>query len=236
VFTEVEEHHLAGVFIDLEVGADTPFAQGARPGRVRPQRVERDGIEPVGLAALAHGGQRPTGMHLHVGAGVVLHGADRAPATAHGAARFDDAGPQGLTRRFLGHEASGAHEAVAVGGGAIGEMHAVDHPVAIEGVVLADGGMDLVVPVAQVHAVEILGQVTDHLQVRGAGGPFGVGRTPAVVQVGVVGGQAAEDIFFAGFDHGGSVAGGKGKGAAQAKRSNTVAVATPNAPGRAATP
>ena len=94
LLTEVKEHHLLAVLIDLEVRADAPVAQAAGPVGVRAQCFQRDWVHAIRLAALAHGGQSAATVYFDVGAGVVFHSADGSPATAHGPARFDDARPQ----------------------------------------------------------------------------------------------------------------------------------------------
>ena len=178
-------------------------------------------------------------MHFHVGAGVVFHGADRAPATAHSAARLDDARPQRFAGHRLSQKAGGAHKAVAVGGLPVGKVHAMDHAVAIKRVVFANGGVDLVVAVTQVNAIQVSGQFADHLQIGRAGRPLGVGGAVAAVEVGVVRGQTAQVDTRMNFKHRIfqlSREEGGGWRSSQRKRSNTVAVATPKAPGRAATP
>ena len=160
---------------------------------------------------MAHGGQGPAGMHFHVGAGVVFHGADRAPTAAHRAARLDDAGPQRFAGHRLSQEAGGAHKAVAVGRLPVGKVHAVDHAVAVERVVLAHGGVDLVVAIAQVHAIQVGRQFADHLQIGRAGRPLGVGGAVAAVEVGVVRGQAAQIDARMDFKHRILQVGGEGK-------------------------
>ena len=68
----------------------------------------------------------------------------------------------------------------------------MDHAVTVKRVVLANGRVDLVMAIAQVHAIEVGRQFADHLQIGRAGRPFGVGGTVAAVEVGVVGGQTTQ--------------------------------------------
>ena len=77
----------------------------------------------------------------------------------------------------------------------------MDHAVTVKGVVLAHGGVDLVVAVTQVHAVQVSGQLANHLQIRRAGRPLGVGGAVAAVEVGVVRGQTAQFDARMNFKH-----------------------------------
>ena len=196
----VEEHHLAGGGVDLVVRG---HAVGHAPGPVGvgAQGLERDGVEPPGLAALGHRGQQLAGVDLDVGAGVVLHRADRAPAAARAELRRQHPGPQRAARGLLGQEARGLHEAVAVGRAPVLEVHRVQHAVAVEGVVHPDRLVHLVVRVAHVDAGQVARDLADHLHAGGVGHVLVHGRGEGAVQEGVVvvGGEgravAAQDLL-----------------------------------------
>ena len=72
----IEKKHLASGRVDLHVGRD---AVQRRPGW-NTLLLQREGVEPVALAALVVGRECASGMHHHIGARGVFDRAVRAPA------------------------------------------------------------------------------------------------------------------------------------------------------------
>ena len=181
-----EEEHLAGGRVDLGVGRHAGGREPAVP-RGGAEGLEGERVEAVEVAALPERGDGLAGVDDHVGAGRVLHPAPGAPA-AGGLGRLGalgDPGPQGAAGLLLGLEALGADEAVAVRRPPVPEGHGVDHAVAVEGVVALDREVDGVLGVAEVDALEVVGQgALDH--VHDVDGPLLVLRAPGPAAVGVV--------------------------------------------------
>jgi hypothetical protein len=75
---------------------------------------------------------------------------------------------------------------VAVGGLAVLEVHGVQHAVAVERVVHADGLVHLVVRVAHVDAVQVFRDFANHLHAVGVGHPLFHGGLERAFQEGVV--------------------------------------------------
>jgi len=123
--------------------------------------VQGERVEPVQVAALVEAGHGDPGVHDDVGGGGVLHPAARAPAVLaqRGARVLRQPGPQRAAGFLLGQQPVGANEPVPVGHLPVPERHLVDHPVAVEGVVPDDGRVQRVLGVAQVHAVQVVGQL-----------------------------------------------------------------------------
>ena len=146
-----------------------PQSAGNLPSHVsRPRGSSVRGIEGVEVAALVERRERAAGVHDDVGARRVLHARARAPAV--GAERLfgraENAAPQGVAGGLLGLEPDGADEAVAVVGAPVVEVEHVEHAVAVERVVQpVDRRVDRVLGVAQVDAVEIVGDLADHVEI-----------------------------------------------------------------------
>jgi len=153
----VEDHHLAGDFVHLGVGADAALGDP----RLGTKLLERHWIESVDVTAHPKRRQRLAAVHDHVGAGGVLHAAARPPAI--GAKRVgrhvEHSRPQRAGSLLLGDEAGGADEPVSIGRLAVGEVQLVQHAVAIKGVIEPDGLVHRVLRVAQVDPLEIGGDL-----------------------------------------------------------------------------
>ncbi len=143
-------------------------------------------VEGVEVTALPEAGEGLTVVHDDVGAGGVLHPTARTPAvlTLGVLGEFEHPGPERLGGVLLGQEAIGANEAVPVAGPAVVEGDLVQHPVAVEGVVHPDGGVDRVLGVAEVDAGEVGGQLAFDGEVVGV--PLPVVGPPGPGAVGMV--------------------------------------------------
>lgn len=118
-------------------------------------------------------------MYHHIGAGGVLEQGARAPAVIdlRQRERLGQAGPEWTTRGVLGLEAVGAYEPVAVERLSVAEPDDVQHAVPVEGVVGLQCGVQRVLGVAQIHPVQVGGDLAlDGGQVVGA--PLGGLRAP----------------------------------------------------------
>ena len=157
----VEEQQLAGVVVDLGVRGDARLVRERPAPGALAQVVQGQRVEQVQVAALPEAGHRDPGVHDHVGRRGVLHPAAGAPAVRAGrdVRVLGDPGPQRAAGFLLGQQPVGADEPVPVGHLPVPERDLVDHPVAVEGVIPDDGRMQRVLGVAQVHAVQIVGQV-----------------------------------------------------------------------------
>ncbi len=198
----VEEQHLTGGLVHLHVGRD---AVQRRPGRYA-LLLQRERVQPVTLAALVVGGEGAARVHHHVGAGGVLDGAMCTPARPRREfGVLHQPGPQAAVGLDLRREPLGLHEAVAVVRTAVLEADHVQHAVAIEGVVTADGLVNRVLRVAQVDAVDVgRDAACDHPQVGGV--DFFQQWRPGTLQVGVVAGlDVAVQLAYQFGAHGGVV-------------------------------
>ena len=161
------------------------------------QRVGRERVDAVQVAALVEAGQRDAAVDDDVGARRVLHPGASAPAlVALGQLhRLGQARPQRLAGLVLGQEAVGADKAVAVEGFSVAESDDVQHAVAVERVVGLHRRVQRVLGVAQVDTVEIAGDFAlDGDQVVGV--PLAGLRPPrpGSVRVVVVFGQGRQEF------------------------------------------
>ncbi len=161
------------------------------------QRVGRERVDAVQVAALVEAGQRDAAVDDDVGARRVLHPGAGAPASValgqlH---RFGQARPQRLGRLVLGQESVGADKSVAVEGFSIAKADDVQHAVAVERVIGLHRRVQRVFGVAQIDAVEVVGNFTlDGDQVVGV--PLAGLRSPRTgpVRVVVVFGQGRQEF------------------------------------------
>ena len=181
----VEKKELAGAAVHLGVGRDPQLGREGTAPAAFSQVVQGQRVEQVQVTALVEAGHGDAGVHHHVGGGRVLHPAAGAPARPLGQFRvLGDPGPQRAARLLLGGQAVGADEPVPVGHLPVPERDLVDHAVAVERVVPGDGGVQRVLGVAQVNAVQVGGQLAGDLQVIGV--VLDVLRPPGPGPVGVI--------------------------------------------------
>ena len=181
IFRVVEKQHFAGAFIDLGMGGNA-VQRGPAFGA---QGFQGERIEPVAVTALPERGHHLPCVHHHIGGRRIFH---KTLCTPAGPLRFfdavGDAGPDRSTGFLFRVEALGANKTIAVFRLAIAKDHRVQHAVAIEGVIQADGFVHLIFGIAQIDAVDVRGNLPDHFQIRG--GVLGVIRGPRAIQVGML--------------------------------------------------
>ena len=183
----VEKQQLTRGLIDLGVGRHALGREGPMPAR-RAILFERDRVELIQLAALVEGAERHAAVYHHVGAGAVFEIAMRATAGPLGEWRhLGDARPQRAAGGLFGQKTLGAHEAVAVARTAVVEAEAVNHAIAIKGVIAPQRLVHRVFGIAQIDAVEVFGDGTHH-HVEVFGVPLLVAWCPGPVEVGVIAG------------------------------------------------
>jgi hypothetical protein len=85
---------------------------------------------------------------------------------------------------LLGLQAHGADEAIAVLGPPAVKADHVHHAVAVERVIAADRVVHRVFGIAQIDAIEVVGQIADHVEVGGV--VLGMVRPPGPGAVGMV--------------------------------------------------
>ena len=183
VLAVVEEHQLAGRFVDLGVRR---YAVERNPG-CDALVLERLGVQDVTLAALVEGGDGLAVVYHDIGGCGVLQAAMRAEARPLGhARRVGKAAPQRFAGDLFGFESAGPDEPVAVGRLAAAERDLVDHPVAVERMVPSQRLVRRILGVAQVDTIDVGGDRTfQHLQFEGV--HLLVLRRPRAAQVRVVG-------------------------------------------------
>ena len=189
VLRVVEEQQFAGPLVHPRMGRN-PVQR--RPGRDA-LILQRGRIQLIGLAALVEGRQRLARMDHHVGAGRILDAAVGAEAgTLRHSRPVHHPAPQALARLLLRLETAAAHEAVAIVGLAVAEADLMQHPVAVEGMVTAQGRVNLVLGVADIDAVDVRrDRPLDHLQINRV--DLLMLRRPRPAEVGVITGFQGRD-------------------------------------------
>ena len=199
----VEEQQLTGARVDLRVRRHAPVERKRAVEAFLAQRVAGVRVEPIQIAALVEAGERRPAVHDHVGARRVLHQSACAPAvvTFGHPNRLGQAGPQRPAGLVFRQESVGADEPVAVERFSVAESDDVQHAVAVEGVIRLERGVQRVLGVAQIDAVEIPRNLTlDDRQVVGV--PLGGLRSPrarpvrVVIVVGQGGQEFADDLHI----------------------------------------
>ncbi len=193
----VEEQQLAGFRVDLRVRRHAPVDREVPVPGLLAQRVGRERVDAIQIAALVEAGQRDAAVDDDVGARRVLHPGAGAPApVALGQLhRLGQARPQRLARLVLGQETIGADKAVAVERFSVAEPDDVHHAVAVERVIGLQRRVQRVFGVAQIDAVEVAGDLAlDGDQVVGV--PLAGLRPPRTgsVRVVVVFGQGRQEL------------------------------------------
>ncbi|MND91115.1 hypothetical protein D3C80_832260 [compost metagenome] len=185
----VEEQQLAGPFIHPRMGR--------HPVQRRPGRdafiFQGVGVQLIGLAALVEGRQRLARMDHHIGAGRILDAAVSAEAgTLRHVRPVHHPAPQALARLLFGLEAAPPNKAVAIVRLAIPKADLMQHSVAVERMMAAQGRVHLVLGIAEIDAVDVRrDRALDHLQIEGVH-LLMLGR-PRPAQIGVVAGLEGRD-------------------------------------------
>ena len=185
VFRIVEKHQLTGLRIDLRV-CRNPVER--HPWR-KAERFQRFRVEQIALTALVKGRDRLARMDDDIGARRVLErpmgteaGALRRPGLVHQPA------PDRVARFLFGRKTARTNPAVTVGRGTTAETDLVDHTVTVEGMITAERLVQLVFGIAQVNAVDVIGNaplddsqvVRRHLLMQ---------RRPSTVEIWVIAGS-----------------------------------------------
>ena len=177
----VEEQQLAAVLIELGVRRNATLGHPL----FGTELLQGAGIQAIALAALIERRKGHAGVHDDVGRRRVLQSSLRTPSRPlRPRRRLHQPRPERAPRLLLRMETRRAHEAVTVLRAALGKAHDVQHAVAVEGMVAADGCMYRVLGVTQVHPVDVPRNPADHRHVGGV--VLVVVRRPGAVEVGVI--------------------------------------------------
>ena len=154
----VEEAQLAGLLVHLRVRGDLAAKRAAEV--LGADRLQRHRVHRVGLAGPVPERQQPVVVKHDVGVGGVLLRLARRVVLPG----LDDAAPERAGGLLLAFEAIGPNPAVAVYRPPLREVDGVHHAVAVEPVV-APAGVELRVgPVADVDAVQVVGDLALDLE------------------------------------------------------------------------
>ena len=159
----VEPDQFAGGLVDLRVGHHV-----AREGAEEvlcAEGFQRQRIHAVGRSAQVPGRQDLAAVVDHVGVGGILDPEAVSVAPRIALRVLHESGPQGAARLGLVVEGLGPDVPIAVPHLPVLEVRGVNHAVAVEHVIAARRLELPVRAVAQVHAVEVLGDLTDDREV-----------------------------------------------------------------------